>query len=317
MQTTDKTVPNQSPKACARLRGLVAATHTPFDNQGALQLASVERQALHLLENGVKFAFIGGTTGESHSLTFEERSRLAERWLEVAKGTDLSVVVHVGSNCLTEAATLAKHAGKLGACAVAALAPSYFKPSNVDALISCCAEIASAAPTTPFYFYDIPSMTGVALPMPDFLARARAAIPTLAGLKFTNADMISFQLCLDVDGGSFDVPWGIDECLLAALALGAKGAVGSTYNFAAPIYHRIIASFEQGNLAIARQDQLRSVRLVKVLASRGYMGSAKALMGMLGVNVGPARLPNASLNDAQKIELQKELEQLGFFDWIR
>src|SRR5262249_54096156 len=151
------------------------------------------------------------------------------------RGTDLRLIVHVGSNCLADARALAAQARSLGATAIAALAPSYFKPGSVDALIACCAEIAGAAPDVPFYFSAFPSMTGVRRPIPEFLANAPDRIPTLAGLKFTNPDLMAFQACLRAGDGRFDILWGVDESLLAALALGAEGAVGSTYNFAAPI----------------------------------------------------------------------------------
>lgn len=299
-----------------RIRGLVAATHTPFDADGSLNLAVVEQQAAHLVGNGVGAVFPGGTTGESSSLTLDERRSLAQRWCEVARGTSLRVIIHVGSNCLDDSRTLAAHAEKAGADGIAALSPSYFKPRNVEALVECCARIASAAPATPFYFYDIPSMTGVNLSMREFLAQARERIPNLAGLKFTNADLMSFQQCLHADGGKWDVLWGCDEYLLAALALGGSGAVGSTYNFAAPIYLRLIAAFERGDLATAREEQWRSVQLVQVLAGYGYMGVAKAVMEMLGVPVGPARLPHLNPKPPEVEKLRAELDALGFFGWI-
>ena len=297
--------------------GLVAATHTPFHAGGSLNLAIVEKQAAHLIAHGVKFAFIGGTTGESHSLTLEERRALAKRWLEVARHSALQIIVHVGSNCLSDARILAAQAQSLGASAISALAPSYFKPRNVTELVDCCADIAAAAPEMPFFYYDIPSLTGVSLPLSDFLAQAGERIPNLAGLKFTNPDLMMFQQCLRFDSGACSVLWGCDEFLLAALALGATGAVGSTYNFAAPIYHRMRRAFTEGNLAAARDEQFRSVQLVATLAPRGYMGAAKAVMKMLGVDVGPARLPNSSLSAEQESGLRVDLEQLGFFDWIK
>ena len=303
-------------KSFLKLTGLVAAAHTPFKPDGSLNLAAVEKQAAHFLKHKIKFAFIGGSTGESHSLATDERRQLTQRWLEVALGTKLQVIVHVGSNCLTDAAALAAHAQKLGARAISSLAPSYFKPKSVADLINCCATIAAAAPKTPFYFYDIPVLTGVSLSMPDFLAQGREKIPNLAGIKWTNSDLYSYQLCQHVPG-DFDLPWGNDEYMFAALALGATSAVGSTYCFAAPVYHRLMKAFAADDLVTARKEQFRSCRLVQTLASYGYMGAAKATMKMLGVDVGPARLPNSNLTKEQTVKLRGELETLGFFDWIK
>ena len=299
-----------------KLTGLVTATHTPFHVDGSLNLDAVEHQALHLSKNGVKTVFIGGSTGESSSLSLDERLALCGRWAEVIRGTPLRLVVHVGANCLSDARTLATQAQKLGASAISALCPSYFKPRSVAMLVECCEEIVRDAREIPFYFYDIPALTGVSLSMPDFLASAKDQIPTLAGLKFTNPDMMSYQLCLRADGGRWDVPWGIDEHMLGALALGAKGAVGSGFNFAAPIYNRLIAAFERGDLDAAREEQFR-VRLIQLFVSYGYMGAAKATMKMLGVDVGPARLPNNSLTREQTAKLRGELVAMGFFDWVK
>lgn len=299
------------------LTGLVAAVPTPFDGDGKLNLSVVEKQAEHLHRDGVKAVFVGGSTGESHSLTVEERLALARRWREVVRGTQQRLVIHVGSNCLTDARTLAAQAAELRADAIAALSPSYFKPKTLDVLIACCAEVAAAAPGVPFYFYDIPVLTGVQFSTPDFLAAAAPRIPTLAGVKFTNPDLMAFQRCRHVEGGRFDIAWGLDEYLLAAVALGAVGAVGSTYNFAAPIYQRMLAAFSKGDLITARSEQYRSVQLIGLLVGYGFLGAAKAAMGFLGVDVGPARLPNVTLTAEQRARLRGELEALGFFDWLR
>lgn len=299
-----------------KLEGLVAAVHTPFDPDGELNLDVVERQAEHLERNGVKAVFVAGTTGECHSLSLDERLKLTRRWSEVVKGSKIRLVVHVGSNCLRDSRALAADAQTAGAYAIAALAPSYFKPRNVESLVACCEQIADGAPSLPFYFYDIPSMTGVNLSMPDFLSAGSRKIPTLAGLKFTNSDLFAYQRCLHLEAGRFDVPWGMDECLLAALAVGAKGAVGSTYNFAAPIYQRLMAAFVRGDLESARQEQKRSVQLVELLYRFGLMAAAKHMMELLGVPVGPPRLPVESLTPEQQRELRKSLESLGFFEWI-
>ncbi|NDH06086.1 N-acetylneuraminate lyase, partial [bacterium] len=211
-----------------------------------------------------------------------------------------------------DARALSRQGQELGALAISALTPSYFKPRNVDALVDCCSFIASAAPQTPFYYYDIPTMTGVNLPMPEFLERAGKSIPNLKGLKFTNVDFMSFQLCGQMEGGRFEILWGVDEMLLPALSVGAHGAVGSTYNFAAPIYHRIMDAFKKFDFETARKEQLRSIRLVNILVKRGYMASAKAMMGMLGVDVGSPRLPNGSLKQDEFASLKSDLEKEGY-----
>ena len=182
--------------------------------------------------------------------------------------------------------------------------------------IGACA-IAAAAPAIPFYFYDIPVLTGVSLSMPELLEKVQGQIPNFAGIKFTSSDLMAFQECQHAGAGRFEILWGIDEYLLAALAVGGEGGVGSSYNFAAPLYQRLLKHFAAGDLAAARTEQFRSVRLIRLLAGYGYMGAAKALMGMLGVDVGPARPPHHNPTPEQCARLRHELEQLGFFDWIK
>jgi len=299
------------------ISGLVAAVHSPFAaDSGELNADAVSAQLELMIRQRVAGVFVCGSTGESHSLSVEEREQLAEEWLRQAKGTPLQVIIHVGGNCLRDSERLSAHAARHGAAAISAQAPSYYKPGSVDDLIRWCSTVAASAPDTPFYFYDIPSMTGVSLSMPEFLERAGESVPTLAGLKFTNPDLMSFQLCQRVAGGKYDIAFGVDEMLLAALAMGAVGAVGSTYNFAAPIYHRLTEAWKQGDLETARTEQFRSVQLIRLLASRGYVAAAREVMEFLGAPVGPARQPHRVLTPRQSSELRAELEALGFFNWI-
>jgi N-acetylneuraminate lyase len=300
-----------------RLDGLIAAVHSPFDSQAELNLLAVEGQAQLMASQGVSGVFICGSTGESHSLSVGERMALGDRWLQVLQGSSIQPIIHVGSNSLRDSRQLAAHAEKIGAVAISAQAPSYFRPRNVSELCDWCVQIAAAAPRTPFYFYDIPVMTGVNLSMPDFLQLAGSRIPNLRGLKFTNQDLMSFQICQRLEGGRFDIAFGVDEMLLAALCLGATGAVGSSYNFAAPIYLRLIAAFQRGDLQAAREEQYRSVQLIRLLAATGYMSSAREVMGWLGAPVGAPRQPHVPLTAEASAGLRRGLEELGFFDWVR
>lgn len=298
-----------------RLTGLVAATHTPFKSDGSINPDIVELQAKHLSSQGISKAFVTGSTGESSSMQLEERKEILRAWKEAGAKYDISVIAHVGGNCLRDGAELSALSQELGLAATAALAPSYFRPGSVQALVNCCAEMASAAPKLPFYYYDIPVLTNVRFSMIDFMKLAAARIPNFAGVKFTNPDLGHYLEALQYEDGKFDLPWGVDEWFLGALATGAQGGVGSTYNFAPALYLKMMDAFNQGDMETARILQKKSVDMINILASKGYMGSAKAVMGWLGVPVGPARLPQGNPGAEDLKEIRGQLEKIGFFEW--
>ena len=299
-----------------KFTSLCTATHTPFHPDGSLNLGAVERQASFLRSHGITSVFIGGTTGESSSLTTAERAALNDRWAVVGPATGIEVIVHVGSNCLTEAAQLATHAQKNGAKAVSMIAPSYFKPRTLADLVASCAMVAKAAPRLPFYYYDIPGMTGLSgFPVDEFLKAASPVIPNLAGVKYSNPDLEAMRRAGALEGGRFDLPFGVDEHFLSALRAGATAGVGSTYNFNPGPLLRTIAAHSKGDDALAEAEQAKVQPVVNILAKRGYMGAAKALMGHLGVPLGPARLPNGNPDDAEIKKMIGELEAIGFFSW--
>ncbi len=296
-----------------RLTGLIAAAHTPFHADGSLAPEVVPLQAAHYARHGVGTAFITGSTGESHSLTMTERMRVFEAWAQAGPAHGIAVVAHTGGNCLRDAAFLTAAAADFGFRAVSALAPSYFKPESLGMLVECCEEIASAAPEMPFYYYHIPGNTGVEFDMAAFLSSASRRIPNLAGIKFTHDDQAGFEACLQAENGRFDMLWGRDEILLGALVRGTRGAVGSSYNFAAPLYHAIIAAFERGDFEMAEILQKQSVWLIDRLGEFGYFGASKALMEWLGVPVGPVRRP---LRNPQAGELERLRDSLRNFGWF-
>ena len=295
------------------LSGLVAAPHTPFDADGGLNLDVVEEQAALLAEGGVSAAFVCGTTGEGASLTGEERKRVLERWVAVAPAHRLPVIAHVGHASVAEAAELAAHAQRAGAHAVSALAPSFFKPRGVPELVDCCARIAAAAPSLPFYYYHLPSMTGVSLSVVEFLRQARDRIPTFAGVKYTHNDLMEFRQLVRLGEGTLDVLFGRDEILLAGMAAGARGAVGSTYNYAAPVYLKLMRAFQSGDVEQARRCQDDAVRMVEVIVRHGEIPAAKAILSMMGVDCGPARPPLANLDAGQKQAIYDALKDLPIF----
>jgi N-acetylneuraminate lyase len=124
-----------------------------------------------------------------------------------------------------------------------------------------------------------------------------------------------YQACLELDGRRFDILWGCDEMLLSALVVGARGAIGSTYNIAAPLYQRIIASYEDGDLDKARRLQFCAVQMIRTIYGYPFHAAMKQILKMQGIDCGCCRLPQGRLTPTQIVDLKLDLEQIGFFDW--
>jgi N-acetylneuraminate lyase len=214
-----------------------------------------------------------------------------------------------------EARALAAHAQEIGAFAIGTVAPCYFKPKTVDDLVAFCARLAEAAPDLPFYFYHIPALTGVRLSIIEFLETGADRIPTLAGIKYTDEDLMEFGRCLRLRDGRFDMLYGRDELMLCALALGSRGFIGSTYNFMAPVYLRLIEAFRAGDLERARAEQARANSVIELLHKYGGLGMGKETMRRIGVDCGPVRLPARDLDEEQRTRLHAELDRLDFSEF--
>lgn len=294
-----------------RLTGLVAAPFTPLNADGSLNLPMIGPLAAALTASGVSGAFVCGTTGEGMSLTLNERMQVAEHWMAAASPA-LRVIVHVGHPTVAESCALAAHAARTKAHAFATLGPTFFPVVNAEQLVDYCVPIAAAAPDLPFYYYHMPSLTRADVPMYDFLRIASRRIPNLAGIKFTYENLMDYARCLEFDGGRFNILFGRDEILLAALALGATGAVGSTYNYMAPIYHRVITSFRAGDLETARRFQNLAIRIIGTMSRHGGLPAGKAMMKMIGLDCGPVRAPLTNLTAPSLEAFSRELEQAGF-----
>ena len=292
--------------------GLIAAPFTPFRDDGTLRLELIPQLADRLVEDQVKGAFIGGTTGEFSSLAIDERERLNRTWVEAARSRGLRALVHVGSNSIEDSRRLASHAASLEADGISAVAPSYFRPDTVESLVGYCASIAEAAPELPFFYYHIPGMTGVHLSCSSFLTQAASRIPNLKGLKYSHNDFVEVQRCLNEFQNQFEILWGYDEGLLAGLAFGAHGAVGSTYNYLGPHYRQIVDRFASGDLPTARRMQAKVARLVASFGDHGGLAANKAVMAELGIDCGPCRPPNGAVTGSQRRRLHELLTDLGF-----
>jgi len=296
--------------------GLIAAVFTPMKSDCALNLDIVPTIVEHLINDGVQGLYVCGTTGEGPLLSSEERRAVAQAYVAAAGGRIL-VIVQVGHNSLTEARSLASHADEIGADAISAVSPMYFRPESTKALIDCLCEIASVVPDLPLFYYHIPAFTDMEIDVLDLLGRAERHLPSLVGIKYSALTVHEYQACLNFAKGRYTILFGCDEMLLSGLSVGASGAVGSTYNFAAPLYNTMIEAFERGNLAEARRLQSLSTQMIRLMYRYGGQPAFKATMGLSGLDCGPNRLPLQILPADEIQSMKRELEEIGFFNWAR
>ncbi|HYH31885.1 MAG TPA: dihydrodipicolinate synthase family protein [Pseudonocardia sp.] len=278
-----------------------AATPTPFTSDGKLTLDVVPAQAAHLHAAGVAGAFVGGTTGEFAAMDAAERVSLVEAW-QAARPAGMRLGVHVGHSDLAQARQLAAHAESCGADLVAAVGPYYGDAPTLDALVGHLADVAAAAPGTPFGFYHIPSMTGSAYRPSEVVAALAAAAPTAAAVKFTDGDLLEFDRTRAAAPG-FHAFFGRDELLPAALACGVDRVIGSLYNGMAPLAHAVAAAFARGDHAEAYRLHAPFREVAAVANRYGGIGFLKALMNELGPDAGPARSPYGRPDGASRAKV--------------
>lgn len=259
-------------------------------------------------------AFVCGTSGESMSLTLDERKAALEAWVK-NKGS-LNVIAQVGTTSLEQTRDLAAHAESVGAAGIATMAPFFFKPPDVSTLVDFCASVTSAAPKTPFLYYHYPGITGVNLPVFDFFEKAHGVIPTLRGAKFTGTELGDYYRTLCFQGGRYDILMGFEYMHLPCLPLGSKGGISLSFSFCAPVYAKLFKAYHQNDLETARKLQLVIAEFMAALAQYGFVPASKLLMREWhGLDMGPCRLPLRALSpDEEKrfmaLKVVQELHSL-------
>ena len=297
-----------------KLAGLIAAPFTPMYPDGEINSGIIEKYHRLLVSNGVVGAFINGSSGEGVSITNHEKLIVAEAWAKASSTSNLKVISHLGGTCYRDCIELAGESEKMGLYAVAVTAPSYFKPANVKMLAEFFIRVAESVPEMPVYYYHIPVLTGGFFNMIDFVREVAPRVPNFAGIKYTHEDFMDFLCCLNYDKGRYDMLWGRDENFLSALVLGARGAVGSTYNYAAPLYHRMIEAFERNDQVTARAMQEKSIDMITLLAKYGGIATGKAYMRFIGLDCGEFRLPVRNMSVADYQAFVKDVRELGMDD---
>jgi N-acetylneuraminate lyase len=294
-----------------KLQGLIAAPFTPMDKNGEIIYNQIYPYFDFLRANRISGVFVNGSTGEGVSLSQQERMKTTETWTEVARGTDMKVIVLVGGTSYKECIENALHAQSAGVYAVAVMAPYYFKPAGAKQLAEFCGLVAESVPDLPVYYYHIPVLTGCHVPMYEFLQEADSFIPNLRGVKYTHEDLMDFLSCVSFKDEKYDMLWGRDETFLSALPLGTRAAVGSTFNYAAPLYYKMVDSFNNGDLVQARALQQKSIDMIRLLSKYGGIATGKAYMRYLGFDFGGFRSPVRNMSFEQYLNFVSDVETLA------
>lgn len=298
-----------------KINGHIVAPFTPLNEDESINLNPIKDYAELVHRNHLDGVFVCGSSGEGGLLTKEERMQIAEKWIEVSEGR-LKVIVHTGGTNIMDQKSLAAHAHEIGAYAIAAMAPMFLGPKRNEELGAFCKTVSSAAPDLPFYYYHIPGLNGINLPVMELLKYADTEIPNFAGVKYTHDNMYDFDQCFRYENNKYDLLHGLDETYLSGLAYGCKSGVGGTYNHCYGLYANMKVAFEAGDLDKARELQHLSHLFVNVLIKyRGNIIGGKRIMKFLGIDCGPNRIPLQTISDEEEKTMKEDLEEIGFFDF--
>ena len=294
-----------------KLKDIIAAPLTGYNRDGSINKDVIPQYVEMLHKNGITGVFLNGTTGEGLSLTINERMSISKRWIDSAP-EGFMVIIHVGHTSQTISRNLAIHAAEIGADAIAEIGPVFYKPANVEALVDYTAYTASAVPDMPYYYYHMPSRNNVLFPMIEYLKLAESAIPNLKGIKYTHNDIPDYKQCLEFRPGKYNIHFGRDEYLYYALQAGASGAVGSTFSILTPLYLEMVKSYISGDTEEAQRLQFISAKTIHLLYETGGYGSAlKAVMRIIGIDLGGMRRPQYNLTLEKEKDLAESLQKSG------
>jgi 4-hydroxy-tetrahydrodipicolinate synthase len=288
---------------------VIPALVTPFTDDGK-QVDEKRLRALvrYVLEKGATGVVPCGTTGEFQNLTVEERKLVSKIVIDEVKGR---VPVIVGTGCSSTDLTveMTEHAKDAGADAALIVTPYYHKPALRG--IYEHYRIVAETVNLPIMLYNIPQVTGVQLPWQ--VVEDLAEIPNIVGVKDSSGELRYILALIEKTSPKLSIMCGHDEVALPALAAGCSGMILASANIIPDVWRELYDSFQRGELQKAREIQLKVQKFCRVIVKSGSVGP-KAAMDMIGVKVGPVRLPltqGGELTYEDREELRIDLEKLG------
>lgn len=278
-----------------KLYGIMPALMTAFDEEN-IDHARVAELVKKLAADGVHGLYVGGSSGEMVLCSIEERKALLETVME-NKG-DITVIAHVGCLSTKDTVELSKHAKACGADAVSSVTPLYFKYS-FDEVKNYYKRIAEAS-ELPVIIYNIPGLTGTAYGYDQLCELLE--IEGVVGMKFTSSDFFLLNRLVNTYPEKVFYN-GSDEMLLSGLAAGARGGIGTTYNFMPDLMVKIYSLAQEGKIDEAREVQSVANKAIATVLKYGAIPACKYLITPYGVPYGDCREPFLPLSNEAKEDL--------------
>ena len=286
------------------LMGVVPASVTPFDGQGKVDAQALLRLLRWNMAQGAESFFIGGSSAECFLLTYGERVQMFMAAAELKD--EVFLTAHVGAIGTDEAVGFAREAAALGFDAIAATPPFYYGFGSRE-VYAYYADIAQAA-GMPVLIYNFPGNTHRPFNLSDPVTQKLFRSDFIMGVKHTNQEVYQLERIRALNP-SLTLMNGFDETMVAGLALGAAGNLGSTFNFMYPHYKRIYDLFQAGRTDEARVLQVKANNIMDALCAVGLIPAIKWVLNDMGVPVGGPRRPFIPITDEQGRQLKAVLEE--------
>lgn len=291
-----------------KFQGVMPALITPLTPEETVNTSVLQDMIEYFLEKKVSGFYLAGATGEGLALRPEERRTLAECAVSTVKGR-VKCIVQVACTDFKEAIALAKHAESVGADAISATPPLFFRYTEED--VYNYYKVLADTVHIPLMIYNSP-LAGFAI-TPEFAART-FEIDNVTSIKWTSSDYYSLMKLKQLTNGEMCIMNGPDEMLLMGLCAGADGGIGATYNFMFPLFRGVYDSFRSGDIAMAQKYQNKVTEIIRALRQFSTIPAAKALLEEMGFSAGNATFPMKQLSKAQRQEVVQVMRKAGWTD---
>lgn len=271
---------------------------TPFDQKGNIDFAKTTQLVNYLISNGTDSLVIAGTTGESPTLTSEEKVALFKHVVTVVDKR-VPVIAGTGSNNTRQSIELTKKAEEAGVDAIMLVAPYYNKPSQ-EGMYQHFKAIAEST-SLPVMLYNIPGRAVVNMSV-DTIVRL-SELPNVIAVKEASGDLDAMTEIIARTTDDFVLYSGDDGITLPVLAIGGVGVVSVASHIIGSEMQAMIASFEAGNYKEAAKEHQRLLPMMKALFQAPSPTPVKTALQLKGLDVGSVRLPLVPLNEQERQRL--------------